>query len=55
MAHRLGLVDKNVSVHCPGGIIKIEIRDGFDILMTGGVTKVSEGVIVPEMFSVKVA
>ena len=54
VAHKLGLVDKNISVHCPGGIIKIEIRDGFDILMTGSVTKVSEGVISPEIFTVKV-
>ncbi len=53
VAHKLGLVDKNISVHCPGGIIQIEIRDGFDILMTGSVTKVSEGVISPEIFSVK--
>jgi diaminopimelate epimerase len=50
VAHKLGLVDKNISVHCPGGIIQIEIRDGFDILMTGSVTKVSEGVINPEIF-----
>ena len=54
VAHKLGLVDRTISVHCPGGIIKIEIRDGFDILMTGGVTKVSEGIISPEMFTVKV-
>jgi diaminopimelate epimerase len=50
VAHKLGLVDRNISVHCPGGVIKIEIRDGFDILMTGSVTKVSEGVISPEIF-----
>jgi diaminopimelate epimerase len=50
VAHKLGLVDESVSVHCPGGIIKIEIREGFDILMTGSVTKVSEGVISPEIF-----
>jgi len=50
VAHKLGLVDKSVSVHCPGGIIKIEIREGFDILMTGSVTKVSEGVISLEIF-----
>ena len=50
VAHKLGLVDKNISVHCPGGIIKIEIREGFDILMTGSVTKVSEGIISPEIF-----
>jgi diaminopimelate epimerase len=51
VAHKLGLVDTNISVHCPGGVIKIEIRDGFDILMTGSLTKVSEGVISPEIFS----
>ena len=54
VAHRLDLVDEKVSVHCPGGIIQIEIREDFDILMTGSVTKVSEGVISPEMYSVKV-
>ena len=50
VAHKLGLVDQAVSVHCPGGIIQIEIRAGFDILMTGSVTKVSDGVICPEIF-----
>ena len=50
VAHRLGLVDRKVSVHCPGGIIKIEIRDGYDILMTGGVTRVSSGKISPEIY-----
>jgi diaminopimelate epimerase len=50
VAHKLGLVDKNVSVHCPGGVIKIEIGDAFAIRMTGSVTKVSEGVISPEIF-----
>jgi diaminopimelate epimerase len=50
VAHKLGLVDPRISVHCPGGIIQIEIRAGFDILMTGSVTKVSDGVISPEIF-----
>ena len=50
VAHKLGLVDRSVSVHCPGGIIKIEIRDGFDILMTGSVTKVATGVMSQELF-----
>ena len=54
VAHKLGLVDKNVTVHCPGGDIQIEIREGFDILMTGSVTRVAEGAISPEIFSVKV-
>ena len=55
VAHKLGLVDRAVTVHCPGGDIQIEIRDGFDILMTGSVTRVAKGVTSPEMFSVKVA
>jgi diaminopimelate epimerase len=53
VAHKLGLVDRAVTVHCPGGDIQIEIRDGFDILMTGSVTKVGEGVISPEIFGEK--
>lgn len=50
VAHKLGLVDRSVSVHCPGGIIQIEIGDQFAIRMTGSVTRVSEGVIDPELF-----
>ena len=50
VAHKLGLVDRQVSVHRPGGVIQIEIRDGFDILMTGSVTRVAEGIISPEIF-----
>jgi diaminopimelate epimerase len=50
VAHKLGVVDRQVSVHMPGGVIQIEIRDGFDILMTGSVTRVAEGVISPEIF-----
>ena len=51
VAHRLDLVDRAVTVHCPGGDIKIEIGDGFSIRMTGGVTKVAEGVMDKEMFA----
>jgi len=50
VAHKLGLVDRSVSVHCPGGVIQIEIGDQFAIRMTGSVTRVSEGVIDPELF-----
>ena len=52
VAHRLGLVDRSVSVHMPGGIIAIEIGDNFAIQMTGGVTRVGEGKLSPEIFSV---
>ena len=53
VAHKLGLVDRDVTVHCPGGIIKIDICEDFAIRMTGSVTRVGEGVISPEIFSVK--
>lgn len=49
VAHKLGLVDRNISVHMPGGVIKIEISDGFSIRMTGPVTRVAEGVMDKEM------
>jgi diaminopimelate epimerase len=54
VAHRLGLVDRNVTVHMPGGEIGIEIGDGFSILMTGTVNKVADGTMNPELFAVKV-
>jgi diaminopimelate epimerase len=50
VAHKLGRVDKKISVHMPGGIIQIEIGDEFAIRMTGGVTKIAEGVLAGEMF-----
>src|SRR5271168_2522957 len=50
VAHRLDLVDCSVSVHMPGGVIAIEIGEDYSIRMTGGVTRVADGVIAPEMF-----
>jgi diaminopimelate epimerase len=50
VARRLGLVDSSVTVHMPGGELAIEIADDFSILMTGPVTKVSEGIIAEEIF-----
>ncbi len=54
VAHRLGLVDRDVTVHMPGGQSGIEIGDGFSIRMTGTVNKVAEGTMHPELFAVKV-
>jgi len=54
VAHRLGLVDRSVTVQMPGGQIGIEIGDGFAITMTGTVNKVAEGQMHPELFAVKV-
>ena len=50
VAHRLGLCDRFVTVHMPGGKLTIEIRDNFEILMIGPVTKVAEGTMTEEMF-----
>jgi len=54
VAHRLGLVDRSVTVHMPGGQIGIEIGDNFSISMTGTVNKVAEGTMHPELFVVRV-
>ncbi len=51
VAHKLGLCDRSITVHMPGGKIQIEIGDDFAIEMTGGVTKVAEGVMNKEMFA----
>lgn len=50
VAYRLGLIDRTVAVHMPGGIIRIEIGEDFSIRMTGPVTRVGNGVISPEIF-----
>jgi diaminopimelate epimerase len=50
VAYRLGLVDRNISVHMPGGKIGIQIGDNFAIRMTGPVTRVAEGVMHQELF-----
>lgn len=54
VAHKLGLVDRSVTVHMPGGRIGIEIGDGFAIKMTGPVTRVAEGTLHDEVFSTRV-
>ena len=45
VAYRLGLVDKSVTVHMPGGAISIEIGDNYAITMTGPVTHVADGML----------
>jgi diaminopimelate epimerase len=54
VAHRLGLVDDRVTVHMPGGTIGIEIAPDYAIRMTGGVTRVAEGQLQPELFTFRV-
>ncbi|MDE0503244.1 MAG: diaminopimelate epimerase, partial [Candidatus Poribacteria bacterium] len=42
-AHKLGHVDRDLTVHSPGGQIEIEIKSDGHIFMTGGVTGVMSG------------
>jgi len=51
VAHRLGLVDQQVTVHMPGGALEIQITPDWEITMTGTVTKVSAGDIAPDLFT----
>jgi len=55
VAYRLGLCDRAISVHMPGGVIEIKIGDDYLIEMTGSVTKVGDGVMAKEMFSTPAA
>ncbi len=48
VACRLGLVDRDVTVHMPGGELRIRIGEGFAIDMTGPVTRIGEGTLDPE-------
>jgi diaminopimelate epimerase len=54
VAHKLGLVDRSVTVKMPGGSIAIEIGDHFSITMTGSVNKVATGEMHPELYDVTV-
>jgi len=54
VAHKLGLCDRAISVHMPGGQLAIEISGDYEIRMTGPVTKVSEGLIAEEMLTEKI-
>lgn len=49
VAFRLGLVEKNINVHMPGGIIQVEIDDLGRLHMTGTVTGVSKGIFMDDL------
>ena len=49
VAHRLGLVDRKITVRMPGGNIEIEIGEDYAIRMTGPVTRIGDGELQPEM------
>jgi diaminopimelate epimerase len=54
VAHKLGLVDNDITVHMPGGTIGIEIGANYSIRMTGTVNKVAVGDLHPQLFEVSV-
>jgi diaminopimelate epimerase len=54
VAHKLGLVDNDITVQMPGGTIGIEIGQNYAIRMTGTVNKVAVGDLHPQLFEVTV-
>ena len=43
VAVALGLCDRSVSVHMPGGILEIELDEEFNAMMTGSVSTIAVG------------
>ena len=54
VAHKLGLCDRNITVHMPGGELAIALTADFQVTMTGPVVKVGDGTVSSEAFSVAV-
>jgi diaminopimelate epimerase len=48
-AYKLGLVERKVKVHMPGGMIAISLGDDYSVELTGPVTAVALGNFAPEM------
>jgi diaminopimelate epimerase len=48
-SHRLGLVDNDITVHMPGGTLRIEIAPDGQIQMTGPVAGTFEGQFHPDL------
>ncbi|MHB1627396.1 MAG: diaminopimelate epimerase [Bacilli bacterium] len=51
VAARLGLVERELTVHMPGGDLQISISEGFEVELTGPVISVSSGVFSDEFKS----
>jgi diaminopimelate epimerase len=50
VAHKLGLCDEAVTVHMPGGHLRIDISPDDSVSMRGPVTRVCVGSMDSEMF-----
>ncbi len=50
VAYRLGMCDRDIIVHMPGGALNIHLSPTIAATMTGPVVRVCEGIIDPDMF-----
>jgi diaminopimelate epimerase len=50
VARKLGMCDSQITVHMPGGEIRISIDESFGIIMVGPVARIAEGQLADEMF-----
>ena len=50
VAYKMGLCSKDVSISMPGGTLKVNLDDDFNIHLTGPVTKVFEGYVSSDVF-----
>lgn len=48
VAHRLGLCDRQITVHMAGGQIQIELDEHFNVIMTGPVVRICAGEMADE-------
>jgi diaminopimelate epimerase len=53
VARRLGYCDREITVHMPGGQLKITVDDDYSIRMMGPVTRIGDCTVVPEAFTAK--
>lgn len=51
VAHRLGWCDAKIEVRMPGGSLDIVVSADWSVRISGAVTKVCEGHMVPQMFA----
>jgi diaminopimelate epimerase len=51
VAHRLGLVDRDVTVQMPGGPLSVTLSSDFEVRMMGPVTHIGDGVLGREAVS----
>lgn len=49
-AYRLELCDQAITVHMPGGRLEITLSQGYDVTMTGPVTRIAKGWFADEIF-----